>query len=168
MPRIFRAAAIALSLMFLAPTAYGQETKTVAPALRAINPSNLPKPNGYSHIVEAPVGRTLYISGQLPLDKDGNLVGEGDFAAQVEQVFANLKTALEASGATFKDVVKLNIYVTYMGQLKALRTARDKYIDLRNPPASTLAEVKRFVREGAMVEIDAVAIVVALGPAVER
>lgn len=150
---IHRAAFVVLSLS-LAFTAHAQKAD---PTARAINPPGLPKPNGYSHVVEAPAGRTLYISGQLPLDKDGNLVGEGDFAAQAEQAFANLKTALEASGATFKDVVKLNMFVTDMGQLKALRAARDKYIDLNNPPASTLVEVKRFVKEGAMVEIDAVA-----------
>ncbi|TKR34206.1 RidA family protein [Luteimonas gilva] len=139
-----------------APFAYAQKADSSA---RYVNPQNLPKPNGYSHAVEVSAGRTLYVSGQLPLDKDGNLVGNGDFAAQAGQVFANLKTALEASGATFKDVVKLNMFVTDMDQLKALREARDKYIDSRNPPASTLVEVKRFVKEGAMVEIDAIAVV---------
>lgn len=127
-------------------------------AVRAVNPADLPKPNGYAHVIEAPAGRTLHISGQLPLDKDGNLVGKGDFAAQARQVFANLKTALQASGATFQDVVKLNMFVTDMNQLKALRAARDEYIDSKHPPASTLVEVNRFVKEGAMVEIDAVAV----------
>ena len=152
--------AIAMALM-LSPAffAHAQATEPAGSAVRAVNPQNLPKPNGYSHAIEAHGGRTLYVSGQLPLNKDGNLVGEGDFAVQAEQVFANLKTALEASGATFKDVVKLNMFVTDMGQLKPLRVARDKYIDLKNPPASTLVEVKRFVVQGAMVEIDAVAVV---------
>lgn len=153
-----RAAATALMLS-LASFAQAQKAEPAERGLRTVNPANLPKPNGYAHVVEAPVGRTLHISGQLPLDKDGNLVGEGDFGAQAEQVFANLKTALEASGADFEDVVKLNMFVTDMGQLKALREARDKYIDLDHPPASTLVEVKRFVKDGAMVEIDAVAVV---------
>ncbi|HJR74757.1 MAG TPA: RidA family protein [Luteimonas sp.] len=157
--RFVRHAAAAALLLSLASVAQAQKAEPAAPSLRAVNPAALPKPNGYSHTIEAPVGRTLYISGQLPLDKNGNLVGEGDFGAQAEQVFANLKTALEASGAGFKDVVKLNMFVTDMSQLKALREARDKYIDLKNPPASTLVEVKRFVKDGAMVEIDAIAVV---------
>ena len=152
--------AIAMILLSSSTTfAHAQKADSAAPAIRAVNPAELPKPNGYSHVVEVPAGRTLYISGQLPLDKDGNLVGEGDFGTQAEQVFANLDAALKASGATFKDVVKLNMFVTDMGQLKALRTARDKYIDPQNPPASTLVEVKRFVKDGAMVEIDVVAVV---------
>lgn len=155
MRRFCRAAVVVLALSS-ASFAYAQQPDSSA---RYFNPQNLPKPNGYSHAIEAPAGRTIYISGQLPVDKDGNLVGEDDFAAQAGQVFSNLKAALEAAGATFEDVVKLNMFVTDMSQLKALREVRDKRIDLRNPPASTLAEVKRFVKEGAMVEIDAVAVV---------
>ncbi len=157
--RFVRHAAAAALLLSLASIAQAQKAEPAAPGLRAVNPAGLPKPNGYSHAIEVPAGRTLYISGQLPIDKNGDLVGEGDFGAQAEQVFANLETALEASGASFKDVVKLNMFVTDMRQLKALREARDKYIDLGKPPASTLVEVKRFVKDGAMVEIDAVAVV---------
>lgn len=157
MPKPLHTAVFAL-LLFFAALAEARDQKPLASDLRSINPQSLPRPNGYSHVLEAPAGRTLYISGQLPLDKEGNLVGQGDFAAQAEQVFANLDAALKASGATFKDVVKLNMYVTDMGQLPALRAARDKYIDANAPPASTLAEVKRFVRADAMVEIDAIAV----------
>lgn len=123
-----------------------------------LNPSSLPTANGYSHTVLAPAGRTVYVSGQLPLDKNGNLVGADDFGAQAEQVFANLETALAAAGASFDDVVKLNMYVTDIRQLKALRAARDRRINLKTPPASTLVEVERFVKDGAMVEIDATAV----------
>lgn len=123
-----------------------------------LNPPSLPAPNGYSHTVRAPIGRTIYVSGQLPLDKDGNLVGANDFGAQAEQVFANLAAALAAAGASFDDVVKLNMYVTDMRQLKALRAARDRHINPKTPPASTLVEVERFVKDGAMIEIDATAV----------
>lgn len=124
-----------------------------------LNPPSLPAPVGYSHTVRAPTGRTIYVSGQLPLDKNGNLIGADDFGAQAEQVFVNLGAALAAAGASFDDVVKLNMYVTDMRYLKALRVARDRHINLKTPPASTLAEVKRFVKDGAMVEIDAIAVV---------
>ncbi len=118
-------AIVMILLSSLTAFAHAQKADSAAPAIRAVNPAELPKPNGYSHVVEAGAGRTLYISGQLPIDKNGNLVGEGDFGAQAEQVFANLDAALKASGATFKDVVKLNMFVTDMGQIKALRAARD-------------------------------------------
>src|SRR6266511_2535427 len=116
-------------------------------------------PAGYSHVVEVKGGRTLYIAGQIALDKDGNLVGRGDFRAQVKQVFENLKARLEEGGASFKDVVKLNYYLTDASDLQALRDTRNSYINTENPPASTLVVVKQLVREEYLVEIEAVAVV---------
>jgi enamine deaminase RidA (YjgF/YER057c/UK114 family) len=114
---------------------------------------------GYSHVVEVKGGRTLYIAGQIALDKDGNLVGRGDFRAQVKQVFENLKARLEEGGATFKDVVKLNYYLTDASDLQALRDTRNSYINTENPPASTLVVVKQLVREEFLLEVEAVAVV---------
>jgi len=115
-------------------------------------------PLGYSHIVEVRSGRTLYIAGQLALDRDGKLVGPGDFRAQIKQVFENLKTRLEEVGASFKDVVKLNYYLTDASDLQALRDTRDSYINTENPPASTLVVVKQLVREEYLVEVEAIAV----------
>jgi enamine deaminase RidA (YjgF/YER057c/UK114 family) len=116
-------------------------------------------PAGYSHVVEVRGGRTLYIAGQIALDKDGNVVGRGDFRTQVKQVFENLKARLEEGGASFKDVVKLNYYLTDASDLQALRDTRNSYINTENPPASTLVVVKQLVREDYLVEIEAVAVV---------
>ena len=116
-------------------------------------------PAGYSRVVDVRGGRTLYIAGQIALDKDGNLVGSGDFRAQVKQVFENLKARLGEGGATFKDVVKLNYYLTDASDLQALRDTRNSYINMENPPASTLVVVKQLVREEYLVEIEAVAVV---------
>jgi enamine deaminase RidA (YjgF/YER057c/UK114 family) len=116
-------------------------------------------PAGYSHVVEVKGGRTLYIAGQIALDKDGNLVGRGDFRAQVKQVFENLKSRLEEGGASFKDVVKLNYYLTDASDLQSLRDTRNSYINTENPPASTLVVVKQLVREDYLLEIEAVAVV---------
>ena len=117
-------------------------------------------PQGYSHVVEVRGGRTLYIAGQLALDRDGKLVGSGDFRAQVKQVFENLKVRLEESGASFKDVVKLNYFLTDASDLQALRETRDSYINLESPPASTLVVVKRLVREEYLLEVEAIAVAV--------
>jgi len=146
---------------FAAPAfASDLQTQAESTGIRHLNPSGLSKPTGYTHVIEVPnSGRTLYVSGQIALDAQGKLVGPGDFAAQAEQVFANIKTALEASGASFDQVVKLNMYVTDMSKLPALRAARDRYINTQHPPASTLVEVSKLARDGLLLEVEAVAVV---------
>lgn len=126
--------------------------------VRFINPITLAKPPGYTHVVEVSGGRTVYIAGQIALDSSGNIIGRGDFRAQAEQVFANLKAALESVGGSWKDVIKLNMYVTDISQLGALREARDKYVNTATPPVSTLVEVRRLASEELMIEIEAVAV----------
>ena len=94
-------------------------------------------------MVEIPAGhRLIYLSGQVPLDSAGKVVGPGDFRRQAEQVFANLERALAAVGATFADVVKVNYYVLDIAKLSDLRTVRDRYVSQADPPASTLVEVQ--------------------------
>jgi enamine deaminase RidA (YjgF/YER057c/UK114 family) len=121
-------------------------------------PEGVAPGNGYSHVVTGP-GRWVAIAGQVSLDADGNLVGEGDPEAQAEQVFANLERCLAAAGATFADVVKLNFYVTDIAFLPAVRTARDGHIDTTNPPASTAVQVVSLFRPEALIEIEAYAVV---------
>ncbi len=99
-----------------------------------LNPPELSKPAGYTHVVVAPAGRTIYLSGQVALDKEGKLVGKGDFPAQAGQVFTNIDAALKAAHASFADVVKLTFYVTDATQAPALRVVRDKYVDTAHPP----------------------------------
>jgi reactive intermediate/imine deaminase len=125
---------------------------------RFLTPATLSPPFGYSHVVEAPAGSIVYISGQVPLDADGRLVGEGDFAAQTRQVFENLTHALEAAEATWSDVVKLDYFLRDVGQIGAVRAIRDEYVDTANPPASTLVEVSSLFSPDVLVEIQAVAI----------
>jgi reactive intermediate/imine deaminase len=122
-----------------------------------INPDTLAAPRGYSHVVVAAAGRTIYVSGQVPIDKTGALVGAGDLAAQTRQVFENVKAALAAAGATFGDVVKLTYFVTDASQVQVVRDVRDTFIDPARAPASTLVEVRRLVRQEFLVEIDAIA-----------
>ena len=127
---------------------------------RFISPATLPPARGYTHVVEVPAGeRLVFISGQVPLNRKGELVGAGDLGRQAEQVFANLALALAEVGGTFADVVKLTIYMTDASQLPELREVRDRHIDLQAPPASSLVEVRRLFRDDVLVEIDAVAAV---------
>lgn len=124
---------------------------------RFINPPTLPAPPGYTQVVEVNGGRTVYISGQIALASDGRLVGAGDFRAQIEQVFANIQAALEAAGATFAHVVKLNYYLLDAAHLPLVREVRDRYVNTQAPPASTLVEVRRLARDEFMVEVEAIA-----------
>jgi reactive intermediate/imine deaminase len=125
---------------------------------RFLSPDTLSPPFGYSHVVDAPASRVVFVSGQVPLDAAGKLVGEGDFAAQVRQVFENLTAALAAADATWDDVVKLNYFVRDVGEVASLRAIRDEYVNTDRPPASTLVEVSRLFRDEVLVEIEAVAV----------
>jgi reactive intermediate/imine deaminase len=125
---------------------------------RFFSPDTLPAPFGYSHVVDVSGSRIVYVSGQVPLDRDGQLVGAGDFDLQTRQVFENLTAALEAADVAWADVVKLNYFVVDVSRIASVRAIRDEYVDTAHPPASTLVEVSRLFREDAMIEIDAVAV----------
>jgi len=121
------------------------------------NSPGLSTPRGYTHVVDVPAGRTLYIAGQVAFDAEGKVVGKGDVRAQTEQVFRNLKIALESAGATFADVVKLNWYVKDMSPLGVYRDVREQFLGSGPRPASTLVEVKGLALEDLLIEIEAVA-----------
>ena len=125
---------------------------------RFLSPETLAPPFGYSHVVDAPASRIIYISGQVPLGTDGQLVGQGDFEAQTRQVFQNLSAALEAAEASWADVVKLNYFLRDVGQIASVRAIRDEHVDTERPPASTLVEVSGLFRDDVLIEIEAVAI----------
>jgi 2-iminobutanoate/2-iminopropanoate deaminase len=136
-----------------------------APRVKRTNPPTLSTPTGYTHVVEVagPV-KTIYISGQIALDKSGAVVGAGDMKAQAEQVFKNLEAALSAAGAKFTDVVKMNTYTTDMSEVQVIRDVRARYFG-NVTPASTLVQVAHLARPEFMLEIEVIA-AVAAGPAI--
>jgi enamine deaminase RidA (YjgF/YER057c/UK114 family) len=113
--------------------------------------------NGYSHVTVA-AGAVAHISGQVPLRSDGTLV-EGGARAQAEQVFENLRTALEAVGASWAQVVKMNYYLRDIADLDEVRTVRDRFLDPARLPASSLVQVAGLVHPDFRIEIDAVAVI---------
>jgi enamine deaminase RidA (YjgF/YER057c/UK114 family) len=124
---------------------------------RFINPETLAKPPSYTDVVEVTGPcRTVYISGQLGTNREGNVVG--DFRAQAVQVFDNLSAALAAVGATFKDVVKINSYLADIAHMPILREVRAPFLDAAGLPASTSIAVTAFARPQALLEIEAVAV----------
>ena len=132
------------------------------PSKEFISPKTLipPGPAVYSHVAKVNSGAIVYISGQVPSDASGKFIGEGNFEAQVEQIFGNLKIAVEAAGGTMADIVKLNYYLVAevdQAEVPKLRPIRDRYINVAKPPASTFVVVSRLMRPGWLVEIEAVA-----------
>ncbi|WP_322618529.1 RidA family protein [Deinococcus terrestris] len=112
---------------------------------------------GYSHLAEVRGGRTVYLSGQIAVDAQGEVVGPGDFTTQARQVFENLRLALAEVGRTFDHVVKLTLFLTDMADLPQLRAVRDEFIDLAQPPASSAVQVAGLVRPELLVEVEAIA-----------
>jgi enamine deaminase RidA (YjgF/YER057c/UK114 family) len=130
----------------------------VAAKIRFINPEGLVRPPTYTQVVEVvSPGHTIYISGQLGTDRDGKLAA-GDFRAQAEQVFKNLQVALASVGASCADIVKLNSYLADIAHLPILREVRARHLNAAALPASTTLAVPGFAREGALLEIEAVAV----------
>lgn len=125
--------------------------------VRRINPPTLSAPTGYTHVTIGPDGRTVHFAGQVALDARGQLVGAGDFRAQVTQVFENLRLALEAVGATFDDVLKMTTFVTDVANVPAFREVRNRFLRPDQLPANTLVEVRALARPDWLVEIEAVA-----------
>ena len=121
-----------------------------------LNPETLPTPFGYSHVVDVSHSRTIYVSGQIALNKEGEVVGIGDLASQTKQVFENIKIALEAAELSFNDVVKLTFFLTDISKMPVVRDIRDQYINTTNPPASSAVEVSKLIREDLLIEIEAI------------
>ena len=132
------------------------------PSKEFFSPKTLiaPGPAGYSHIAKVNSGTIVYLSGQVASDASGKVVGEGDFEAQVEQVFRNLKIAVEAAGGVMADIVKLNYFLAAevdQADVPKMRPIRDRYLNVSKPPASTFVVVSRLMRPGWLIEIEAIA-----------
>lgn len=114
-----------------------------------------PKPIGpYSQAIVA--GDFIFTSGQIPIDPRTNQVVQGDIKGQTRQVLENLKAVLEAAGATFDDVVKVNVYMKDLNEFSAMNEVYSEYFK-NSPPARTTVEVSRLPRD-VKIEIDLIAV----------
>lgn len=129
-------------------------------AIKRLNPEGMHRPTGYTHVVEASGGRTIYIAGQISLDAEGQVVAPGDLEGQARQVFTNLRTALAAAGAGFEHVVKMNTYIVdYRPEMRdAYRAARGEFLS-EDLPASTLVGVQALAQPDFLIEVEAIAVV---------
>ena len=125
--------------------------------IELISPPSLHKPAGYSHLAKVNAGSLLLIAGQVAMDVMGNIVARDDVRAQTERVFENLKAAIESTGGSFRNIIKLNVYMIDISRLADYREVRDRYVDVRNPPASTAIQVVALFRPEFLIEVEAVA-----------
>jgi reactive intermediate/imine deaminase len=126
-------------------------------ARTAIQPVDMPDPRPrYTHAWR--VGNTIHLAGQLGTDAKGELVGPNDMRAQARQAFQNISRVLEAAGAALHDVVKMTVFVTDMRYREGYHEARSEFYP-SDPPASTLVQVVALAVPGALIEIEALAVV---------
>ena len=104
------------------------------------------------------VGDLVFTSGQAAITEQGEIVGLGDFDAQVEQTMKNVARVLELAGSSMEDIVKVNIYVTDMTNFPKVLELREKYFSYPWP-ADTIVEVSSLAIPGLMIEVDATAVV---------
>jgi len=117
------------------------------------------QPEPISHYTDAVrAGDLLFVSGCVPVDSEGKLVGGGDVVAQTRQALENVGRVLEAAGVTFADVAKVTVYLTDVDDRPRINPVRREFFG-ETRPASTLVEVSRLAIPGAKVEIEAVAVV---------
>jgi enamine deaminase RidA (YjgF/YER057c/UK114 family) len=127
--------------------------------LELINPPELPTPESYTQVVVATGSRLVFVAGQLADDPQGDLVAQGDLAAQARQAFANVGRALAAAGARPDEVARITIYVVdhrpeYLPQISQARIA----VFGDHKPADTIVGVETLAEPGYLIEVEAIAV----------
>lgn len=147
-----------LLFLFITTFVFAQSNNSI---VKLSNPPAVNSSKGYSQLAEVTLGtgKMLILSGQVALDVKGNLVGAGDIEKQTEQVFINIKNIVESAGGTMDNVIKLNYFMKDLNQIGTVRLVRDRYINTKIPPTSTLVEVSKLFREDVLIEIEATAII---------
>lgn len=123
-----------------------------------IQPKGLYTHPYFTHVAKVSSGSYLFVAGQAARDVNGNIVGKGNLEIQVRKAYENLRIALEAGGATLKDVVKTTIYVKSTLDFKKVYPIRAEFFT-ETPPPNTLIEVKQLADPDLLFEIEAIAIV---------
>jgi enamine deaminase RidA (YjgF/YER057c/UK114 family) len=128
-----------------------------APGVRFVQPDAIYKTATYTHVVEVVgPGRLIYTSGEQGRDRKGDL--PADIRAQSVQVLENIKAALAAVGATFDNVIKVNVYMLDLRKDQPIWSeVKQQYVNKNAPPASTTVQVSALTREGALLEVEVVA-----------
>lgn len=108
--------------------------------------------------IDCGTSRMILLSGQVPLDSKGNLVGK-NVEEQTRQIFKNIENILKEYDGTGKDIIKLGIFITDISKTGDFRKVRDEYVNLKNPPVSSLIEVSKLFRDDVLIEVEATAVI---------
>ena len=132
------------------------------PDIQIVNPDGLGKPLGqYSHLTRVKAAEFVFIAGQVGVDQDGKLTGDGGFDAQCLQTFANIETALKSVGAGWGNIVQFTTYLVHSQDIPNFMTFRlrefPKMFASGAYPPNTLLMIDRLVQEQFLVEVQAVA-----------
>lgn len=148
-----------LVLVFTAVSLFSFSQKTTAQT-EYKSSSKVFSIKGVSQAVSVDCGnsRMILLSGQVPLDAEGSLVGN-NIEKQTEQVFKNIENILKEYGGSGKDIIKLGIFIKDISKISDFRKVRDLYINTQNPPVSSLIEVSRLFRDDILIEVEATAVV---------
>ena len=124
---------------------------------RYVNPGTMAQLDGFTHAVR--IGFVTYVSGEVPLDSAGHLVGTGDLSAQAKQAFANLNLVLHIAGNVPSDVVRVTVYVVnyHPQDLAVIRQAAPDFFPEKNPPAGLVVGVQALPHDGMLIAVDAIA-----------
>ena len=124
-----------------------------------VNPTTWQERFGFSQGWRIDDPKTLlFVAGQVPVNEQGTVVGEGDFEAQTRQTFENMGRVLEQAGMTFDNVVQVGVFMTDMSNLRTYARVRDEFVNTTAPPASTALGVADFALPGMLVEVNAIAV----------
>jgi enamine deaminase RidA (YjgF/YER057c/UK114 family) len=130
--------------------------------MEIINPPGWTPPKGYNNGMKAKVREVVFIAGQVAWDAGQNIVGPGNFVAQFDQALANVLSVVAHAGAGPEAIGKLTIFVTdkqeYLKQLKQIGQVYRQRMG-KHYPAMTLVEAKSLLEEGALVEIEGIAVI---------
>lgn len=124
-----------------------------------VNPTSWQEKFGFSQgwRVDDP-STLLFVSGQVAVDEQGQLVAAGDLEGQARATFENVGRVLEQAGMTFANVVQLGVYLTDIADLRTFARVRDEFVDTAEPPASTAVGVTGLAMPGMMIEVNAIAV----------
>ena len=132
-------------------------------SVEKLNIPTLPEPQGFTHVAIASGSRLVFLAGQVAQNSEGELVGDGDLAAQMEQAMLNVAAGLDAAGATFDDVTKTTLYVvdwdeSKLEQLVAGFGRAAERIGSASVAPATLVPVPRLFQKGYLIEVDVTAV----------
>src|SRR5207247_3080066 len=141
----------AISAVLLMGTGLFSVAPSQKPMKEFLNPEGVPKPNGWTQVVSSGQGRMIFVSGQGGESPGGQLAA--DFAIQARNTFENIGRCLNAAGAKFDDIVKMNYYLTDLANVAELRRIRTQYLSQSRPPASTMVQADLVVK-GLLLEVE--------------